>query len=124
MALTRSRLPTSSTRNAWRAGMSKALTRPNPSARTITCHTAITLARTSTPSAVASAIWSAWVSTMRRRLSTRSTTMPAYSVHSRTPSERRAWFRPTANAELVRSRTSQPSATDCIQEPMSEMPCP
>src|SRR5438105_892282 len=56
--------------------MSNALTTPKPSARTITCHTAITLARTSTPSATASAICRSCVSTMSRRLACARTSTP------------------------------------------------
>ena len=38
IALGRSSFPTISGKNAWRAGASKALTRPNKAARIITCH--------------------------------------------------------------------------------------
>ena len=122
IAFMRSSLPTSSTMNAWRAGMSNALTTPKNTASTITCHVVTLPVHTSPASASASSICRACVHTMRRRLSTRSTTTPAYSVNSSTPRERSACVSPTANGELVMSSTSHPSATDCIQVPMSEMP--
>ncbi len=122
IAVIRSSRRTSSTMNAWRPGMSNALTMPNSTASSITCQVVTRPVQTSAARARASSIWSACVQTMSWRLSTRSTTTPAYSVNSSTPNERSAWFNPTANGELVMSSTSQPSATDCIQVPMSEMP--
>jgi len=122
IAFIKSPLPTSSAMKAWRPGMSNALTMPKNSASTITCHVVTLPVHTSAASASASSICKACVHTMRRRLSTRSTTTPAYSVNSSTPSERSACVRPTAKGELVISSTSHPSATDCIQVPMSEMP--
>src|SRR6266567_4388344 len=104
--------------------MSKALTMPKNSASTITCHVVTLPVHTSAASASASSICNACVHTMRRRLSTRSTTTPAYSVNSSTPSERSACVRPTAKGELVISSTNHPSATAWIQVPMSEMPWP
>src|SRR6266699_3374575 len=103
IAFMRSSLPTSSTMNAWRAGMSNALTTPKNTASAMTCHVVTLPVHTSTASASASSICRACVHTMRRRLSTRSTTTPAYSVNSSTPRERSACVKPTANGELVMS---------------------
>src|SRR5436190_53084 len=90
IAFMRSSLPTSSTMNAWRAGMSNALTTPKNTASTMTCHVVTLPVHTSTANASASSICKPCVHTMRRRLSTRSTTTPAYSVNSSTPKERSA----------------------------------
>ena len=122
IAFIRSSLPTSSAMNAWRPGMSNALTIPKNTASTITCQVVTRPAHTSAASASASSICNACVHTMRRRLSTLSATTPPYSVNRRTPRDRSAWVKPTANGELVISSTSHPRAIDCIQVPMSEMP--
>src|SRR6266487_698944 len=121
IAFMRSSLPTSSTMNAWRAGMSNALTTPKNTASAMTCHVVTLPVHTSTASASASSICKACVHTMSWRLSTRSTTTPAYSVNSKTPMERSACVKPTANGELVMSSTSHPSATDCIQVPLDQL---
>src|SRR2546430_11276441 len=65
IAFMRSSLPTSSTMNAWRAGMSNALTTPKNTASTMTCHVVTLPVHTSTASASASSICRACVHTMR-----------------------------------------------------------
>src|SRR5205807_1454740 len=77
IAFIRSSLPTRSTMNAWRAGMSNALTTHRNAASAARCHTATVRLHTSAASANAGSMDSVCVRTTRRCLLVRSTTTPA-----------------------------------------------
>jgi hypothetical protein len=82
MALGRSSRPTISTTNDWRAGPSKALTRPRSAASITISHTCTIPANVSTARMKASTMAEACVTTIRLRLLTRSTTTPAHGETS------------------------------------------
>ena len=124
IALLRSSRPTISTTNDWRAGMSKALTMPRQVARTKTCHTRTWPLRVSTASVSGSNIEIDWVRMRMRRRSARSATMPPMVAKRKTGARVANDVTPSRAAEPVRRKTSQDSATDCIQVPVRETSWP
>jgi hypothetical protein len=76
MALVRSSRPTISTVKAWRAGASKALTKPSPTASRMTCQTCVWLLNESAAWMNASSMAAVCAATSRLRLETRSTMTP------------------------------------------------
>ena len=95
IAFMRSSLPTISTRNACRIGMSNALAMPRIVASSSTCHTAITPVHTRIATVKASSMNAICMKMITRRLSARSAMTPAYRLNSSTPSELRAAVSPT-----------------------------
>ena len=83
-ALTTRSAPTSSMTNAWRVGLSTALTVPRTSTSTKTIQTVTAPVAVSTHSATAGTIISVWVIISRRRLSWRSASTPPSAPSSRT----------------------------------------
>ena len=124
IALERSSLPTSSTRNDWRAGRSNALNTPKNRASASTIHGRTTPPLTTAASITAWTSAEVWVTRIRRRLSTRSATTPAHSENTRTGRNWRNARRPSMNADDVRRCISQPCATLCIQVPIRETSWP
>ena len=121
MALGRSALPTNSTIKAWRTGISKAITVPDKKTMIHRSQTLMTSSSTSTPRTTARTISEAWVMKSRRSLEVWSATTPPKKEKSSTGRVCKAPMTPRKNEELVSSRTSQPKATDCIQEPVREI---
>ena len=76
MAFIRSSLPTISTRNDCRAGISKAFTTPRSEASTKMCHTCTTPVRVSVAKIAARIIDEIWVAITRRWRLNRSATIP------------------------------------------------
>jgi len=95
IAFIRSSLPTISTMNDCRMGMSNALAMPRIVARTRTCQTAITPVHTRIETVNASSMNATCIRMMTRRLSVRSAITPAYRLNSSTPTELSAAVRPT-----------------------------
>src|ERR1041385_7956912 len=133
MAFIRSDLPTSSTWNDWRGGVSNALTRAPREERAETQGTArggnavgagVAWNAVRKPSASASRRRSDSSRMSARRLLTRSATTPPYRVNRSTGRAPSAVTRPTLNAELESTSASHPSATSCIQDPQRETNCP
>jgi len=95
IAFIRSSLPTISTMNDWRIGMSNPLAMPRIVARSNTCQTATTCVQTRIATVRASSMNASCMKMMNRRLSARSAITPAYRLNRSTPSELRAAVRPT-----------------------------
>ena len=119
-ALETSSGPTISYRKLWRAGMPKAVVVPVRPASTQIIHTVTTSVATSTPSASAKSAAPVWVRMMSLRLSTRSASAPPHAPNRSTGPNWRPTVMPTATPLLVRLRTSQFWATDCIQVPLMD----
>ncbi len=123
-ALTTRSAPTISIAKLWRVGLSTAFTVPRAKtiAKTIsgvTTPVTVTVKRTSAGSAII-----AWVMISRRRLEKRSASSPPQAPNSSMGRNCRAVVSPTAIPLSVSERTSQISATVCIQFPDRETTCP
>ena len=123
-ALTTSSRPTISTANAWRTGISIALTQPSRTARTRIIHTWTVPVRASTPRISASAARIDSHTTSVHRFGSVSAMSPPKSPSTRTGVHWAAATMPRMSGSLVRVRTSHAWATDCIHEPTSETPWP
>ena len=123
-ALTTRSGPTISITNACRAGLSTARTSPRRAitANTIQASTAPRAVRANRT--VAGTAIPVWEIISSLRLSKRSASAPPIAPNRRIPENCRAVARPTATPEPVSSRTSQSSATICIQLPASETTWP
>ena len=104
--------------------MSNALTMPRQVARTKTCHTRTWPLSVSAASVSGSTIEIDCVTMRMRRRSTRSARMPPKVAKRKTGASVANEVTPSRAAEPVRRKTSQDSATDCIQVPVSEMSWP
>ena len=124
MALIRSSLPTISMMNAWRAGMSKALTTPRRAESTNTCQMRTVLVRVRNASAKASSIDAVWVAMTTWRRLRRSAAMPPSTENANTGIWPEKPTRPSSAEEPVRLYTSQDCATFCIQVPTRLMSWP
>ena len=124
MALTTSSRPTISTANDWRTGISMAFAQPRRIARTRIIQTSTTPVRVRTPSATARAAITASTAMSVGRLGRASAMRPPKRPRTRTGVHCAAATTPRMSGSLVRVRTSQAWATDCIQEPASEIAWP
>jgi hypothetical protein len=123
-ALARSSLPTISTTNDCRTGLSTAETRPSAVASTSTCQYCTIPATSSRPRTRATSASPDWVASRSLRLSMRSASTPPQSPRTRAGPNCSAVMIPSAVPELVRVSTSQSWATRCIHVPVSETSCP
>ena len=123
-ALTTRSAPTISIAKLWRVGLSTALTVPRTKTRTKTIHGATTPATVTPNRARAGIAISAWVTISRRRFGKRSARRPPQAPKRRIGRNCRAVVIPTARPLPVSERTSQISATICIQLPERETTCP
>ena len=119
-ALTRSSLPTISTTNDCRIGLSTAVIKPSIVASTSTCQNCTTPVTASTPSTSATSACAVCVASSSRRLLPRSASMPPHRPSTSDGPNCSAVTMPSAVPELVSSSTSQSCATRCIQVPVSE----
>ncbi len=125
MALPRSRRSsTICTRKAWRAGMSKALTRPCTAMSTVISARLITPASVSAPISSACSARIACVHSSSLRRLRRSTQTPANGPIRNEMMLPVKLTSPSSSAELVSRYTSHPAAMRVIQVPISEMPWP
>jgi hypothetical protein len=121
MAFARSsRLSTSSARNAWRAVMSKAFTKPRKRLKRRICQTAMTPLRASTASRKACAIARLWVRSKSRCRFQRSTNTPASGVRNKVGICPKNPATPNQKPEWVKRNTSQATASCCIQVPIRD----
>ncbi len=120
-ALLTSSGPTSSSTNVWRAGLSTTVTKPRAMATTKTIHSCTAPDTVRSPSTSASTADAIWVTTRRRRVSTRSTITPPSGPKNVTGRNWQAVTRPSIVLLPVSWRTSQPWATVCIHVPASEI---
>ena len=124
MAFIRSSLPTMSTRNACRAGMSNALTTPCRADKPKMCHTCTLPVRVSAARTRASSMAAVWVAMTTRCRLCRSAIVPPKGAMRKTgiwPAKPTA---PNKNDEPVRRYTSQAWAIFCIQVPIKEISWP
>jgi len=119
-----SRAPTISITNACRAGMSTSVTIPSRKAKTYTIGRLAKPVTVRMPRPSARAPETLCEITIRRRLSARSATRPPHGPARRTGRNCRAVTIPSASPPPESLSTSQAWATDCIQVPVSETPCP
>ena len=123
-AFVTSSTPTISMTNAWRVGMSTALTSPSSAASSRMCHTCATFAKLSAASTKARSIEAVCVPTSVARLGRTSAMMPPNSPRIRTGRNWAAATIPSQNGSWVRRSTSHARPIDCIQVPTSEMSWP
>ncbi len=116
--------PTTSWTNARRAGLSTALRMPNATARTTTCHSRISPARTLTPRTAETRPRPAWVASSRWRLLQRSISSPAYGDSNRIGAYLTEVINPRIVPEWLRRSTSSAWATVSTHVPMRLSACP
>ncbi len=102
MAWRKSSRPTMSSVIAWRDGISKALMKPSPKARTMISHTCTTWASVSTASNMACAIDRLCVQISMRLRSTRSAITPPNDAMKNTVTWAQNEVSPSRNGEWVR----------------------
>jgi hypothetical protein len=120
-ALTTRSRPTISITNAWRAGLSTALTAPRTNTSASTIHASAAPELASAHSVSAGIAISACVTMSSRRLDTRSASSPPQAPATSIGTNCSAAVSPTTTLLFVRRSTSHISATICIQLPLSEM---
>jgi hypothetical protein len=123
-ALTTRSGPTISIAKLCLVGLSTALTVPRTKTSVITIQGATTPLAEIASRASAGAAISAWVTISSRRLAKRSASTPPQAPKRRIGRNCNAVVIPTATPLPVSERTSQTSATICIQLPESETICP
>ena len=123
-ALTTRSGPTISIAKLCRVGLSIALTEPRTKTSASTIHASTAPAETIAKRARAGNTISAWVTISNRRLSKRSASSPPQAPKRRIGRNCSAVVMPTMTPLPVNERTSQISATICIQLPDSETICP
>ena len=123
-ALTTRSGPTISIAKLCRVGLSTELTVPRTKTSAKTINGVTTPAAVTANRARAGIAISAWVSISRRRFEKRSASRPPQAPKRRIGRNCSAVVIPTARPLPVSERTSQISATICIQLPDSETTCP
>ena len=113
MALDMSGLPTSSTANAWRTGISKALQMPSSRARRRIIHTSTTPVAVIRKSVIARTIIAVWMTMSVRRLGSASATMPPNRPSTSTGSELGDGDEPERE-RLVRQLEHEPGLGDVL----------
>ena len=116
--------PTISMAKVWRAGTSRALTKPSSSAATNVIQRVMAPVATRTPTTSAIAAADDCVRKRMRRLSMRSTITPATGPSRRSGRYWSAAVAPSTNPEPPSCSTSQVSAIACIQVPLTERAWP
>ena len=124
IAFVTSSRPTISTTNAWRVGMSTALTSPSSAASTRMCQTWVTFANVSAARARARIIDATCVPMIVFRFGRTSAITPPNRPRIRTGRNWTAARNPSQIGSWVSSRISHAWASDCIQVPISEMSWP
>ena len=128
MAFGRSSLPTSSMRNAWRAGMSKTCVMPRRPAKIGMCQSLIWPVITRRPMVRARMHWMTCIERMRLRFGIRSASAPPMKAPRNIGSAPRTATMPShwdaCFSESESRVTSQFWPVDWTQVPMSEKSCP
>jgi hypothetical protein len=116
--------PTSSTTNAWRAGLSIAFTAPRAQISASSIHSSIVPVAVSASSASAGSAIAVCVMSSSRRLSKRSAIRPPHAPISSIGANCSAAAMPTMTPLCVSCSTSHISATVCIHVPLSDTSWP